>query len=130
MSCVVLSSFAVCVAIMNACRATTKVPETSPKLQINIRYAYILLLIHHEVGRTHSVVGVNNKLIVVEASPDFGKHLICRIFVRLGVKKKGGGRTTYRIVTQGGRSHRRVIVVNLVTLSDHDFVQENGFQGG
>lgn len=38
--------------------------------------AYALLLVHHKVGRPHSVVRVHDEFVVVETSSNFSKHLM------------------------------------------------------
>jgi len=75
-----------------SCRKTTN-PFTLQGSTINIRYrsrVHTFLLVHHEVGRPHSVVFVHNEFVVVEASSDFSKYLIQSLVVNFRVTRMMG----------------------------------------
>lgn len=50
--------------------------------------AYLLLLIHHNIARSHSVVRVHNEFIIFDEYPNFSKDLTQPIAVRLRITKR------------------------------------------
>ena len=86
--------------------------------------AYAFLLVHHDVGRPHSVVRVHDEFVVVKTSSNLSQNLMHPL-VSLRVTQEWCG-MTYRIVPSGWSGHRRVIVEYLVTLANDYFVQQHG----